>query len=219
MKLGIFSDVHGNLPALEGCLLEMARLGVHRLICLGDVATLGREPIKTLRLLSNLECLCIRGNHDRYLLEPASIDRYDSTEAVRHEVRQTAALLSDQDRMFLRSFVSHAVIEFGGKRLCLFHGSPLCDEDMLLPHLPRDTMLRMLTAADADWYIGGHIHSTYATDIGGKRLINAGSIGAPFAGWNPSRREPVFGTEGTFLTIEAVSGSLQTGFHRIPLAC
>ncbi|HNV68964.1 MAG TPA: metallophosphoesterase family protein [Candidatus Ozemobacteraceae bacterium] len=217
MKLGIFSDVHANLQALQACLLEMARLGCHRLICLGDVATLGREPIATLRLLMNLECLFIRGNHDRYLLDPASIDQYDTVELVRRDVRNVASLLHDEDRVFLRSFVPHATLELAGTRLCFFHGSPISDEIMLLPHLPKEKLFESTSSVDADWYIGGHIHSTYTLDFKGKRLINAGSLGAPFVGWNPAKNEPLFGSDGSFLTIEAMGNNLSVTFHTVPL--
>ena len=38
MRLGLISDLHGNLPALEAVLGELEREGVERIVCLGDVA-------------------------------------------------------------------------------------------------------------------------------------------------------------------------------------
>lgn len=42
MKYGIFSDIHGNLEALQAVMSRMDELGVQRRVCLGDVV--GYDP-------------------------------------------------------------------------------------------------------------------------------------------------------------------------------
>ncbi|SVD74589.1 uncharacterized protein METZ01_LOCUS427443, partial [marine metagenome] len=67
----IISDIHSNNDSLEKALSIIAeRSDIDQMICLGDCFALGPEPEKTLQLLSGLsDCIFIRGNHDRYLLE------------------------------------------------------------------------------------------------------------------------------------------------------
>jgi len=43
MRLAIISDVHGNAVALETVLLDIRRLGVSRIVCLGDVVADGPQ--------------------------------------------------------------------------------------------------------------------------------------------------------------------------------
>ena len=42
--IAILSDIHGNRPALEAVFAEMAKLGVRRMVVLGDVVGYGPFP-------------------------------------------------------------------------------------------------------------------------------------------------------------------------------
>ena len=37
MRVGLISDIHGNLPALEAVLADLERQQLDRVICLGDI--------------------------------------------------------------------------------------------------------------------------------------------------------------------------------------
>lgn len=50
--IAILSDIHGNRPALEAVLAEMAKLGVRRMVVLGDVIGYGPFPHDCLRMIS-----------------------------------------------------------------------------------------------------------------------------------------------------------------------
>ena len=67
-KIAILADVHGNLPALEAVLAEIATEGIERIICLGDLATLGPQPHEVIARLRGLECPVVMGNTDADLL-------------------------------------------------------------------------------------------------------------------------------------------------------
>ncbi|MBU0969390.1 MAG: metallophosphatase family protein [Proteobacteria bacterium] len=45
MRLALISDIHANKAALEAVLNKIGPLGADRIVCLGDVATLGPEPL------------------------------------------------------------------------------------------------------------------------------------------------------------------------------
>jgi predicted phosphodiesterase len=64
MKVLIFSDVHGNLPAFEKMLESAGR--VDQYICLGDVigyGPWGNDCVDLIRTLKN--CIYLEGNHER----------------------------------------------------------------------------------------------------------------------------------------------------------
>jgi len=67
----IITDIHSNLAALESALdIIDQRKNVNQIICLGDCFALGPSPKETLDTLKSIDnCIFIRGNHDRYLLE------------------------------------------------------------------------------------------------------------------------------------------------------
>src|SRR5262249_29203193 len=76
MRVALLSDIHGNDVALRAVLADIGRRGVDQIVCLGDVATLGPTPQRTVELLVELNCLCIMGNHDSFLLESGLVEAY-----------------------------------------------------------------------------------------------------------------------------------------------
>ncbi|MBA3347295.1 MAG: metallophosphoesterase family protein, partial [Actinobacteria bacterium] len=66
MRVAALHDVHGNLPALEAVLAEVASLEVERIVCGGDVVA-GPYPRECLELLLRSEAVFVRGNADRDL--------------------------------------------------------------------------------------------------------------------------------------------------------
>ena len=59
MKIAVFSDIHGNLDALQNVIDEAQKQNIHNFICLGDYVGYYYEPEKCLDLLSkkNVELL------------------------------------------------------------------------------------------------------------------------------------------------------------------
>lgn len=69
MRIGLFSDAHGNLAALEAVLADMQARQVDQLVFLGDAYGELGEPCETVDRLRGLPGLCaIHGNRERYLL-------------------------------------------------------------------------------------------------------------------------------------------------------
>jgi predicted phosphodiesterase len=64
MRVAIFSDVHGNLDALQAVLEEIAKLQVDRIICLGDVVGYGADPNACVDLVQDVAGVVLAGNHD-----------------------------------------------------------------------------------------------------------------------------------------------------------
>src|SRR5258708_16851865 len=73
--LGIISDLHGNLPALQAVFAEA--VDISEWICVGDVVGYYTEPNEVCDLLRSRNIPTVVGNHDLYVLGelPYSIDR------------------------------------------------------------------------------------------------------------------------------------------------
>lgn len=68
MKVAFFSDIHGNLPALELAVKEAG--AVDKFIVLGDVVNYGPWSNECVEMLETLkQCIKIRGNHEDYFIE------------------------------------------------------------------------------------------------------------------------------------------------------
>jgi predicted phosphodiesterase len=67
--LAILSDLHGNLPALEAVLAELAPLGVDQVIVAGDVINWGPFSAQVTARVIERGWAPIRGNNEFYLLD------------------------------------------------------------------------------------------------------------------------------------------------------
>lgn len=68
MRVLVFSDVHGNLPALETMLHSTAG-NVDKYISLGDNVNYGPWSNECVDLITSLEnCIYIQGNHEEYFI-------------------------------------------------------------------------------------------------------------------------------------------------------
>jgi len=67
----IITDIHANEEALQAAIdIIDNRNNIDQVICLGDCFTLGPHPKEVLESLLAIDnCIFIRGNHDRYLVE------------------------------------------------------------------------------------------------------------------------------------------------------
>src|SRR5437763_11626022 len=113
-KIAILSDIHGNLPALEAALAEIAAEGIERVVCLGDVATLGPQPHEVMARLRALRCPVVMGNTDAVLL-PLPGDVSPPEDVWRDEDAEAwcAAQLTADDRAYLRTFAPTITLSLG----------------------------------------------------------------------------------------------------------
>ena len=63
-RIAIFSDVHGNLEALQTVLEKIAEARVDRIICLGDMVGYGADPNMCIERVREVSDLVLAGNHD-----------------------------------------------------------------------------------------------------------------------------------------------------------
>jgi putative phosphoesterase len=218
-RVGLIADVHGNLFALEVVLGELAREGVERVICLGDVAALGPYPGACVARLRELGCPCVLGNTDEWLLAgvpgqvtPERAPLFDLTQ-------WAAAQLSPDDRAWLGALPLMLESVLGEeRRLLCFHGSPRSHEDVIAATTPEHELTAMLSGRRADVLAGGHTHVQLVRRVGARHLINPGSVGLP--GTGPGTPDlPVNRDVGwaEYAVLSAGDGRLSIELRRVPL--
>ena len=62
MKIAVFSDVHGNLKALQTVLGQIKEQNADQTVFLGDIFQRGNEETECLELLKNSNIICLKGN-------------------------------------------------------------------------------------------------------------------------------------------------------------
>jgi predicted phosphodiesterase len=217
MRVALISDLHANAVALEAVLADIARIGVDRIICLGDVATLGPRPDHVLQTLRDLGCPCIQGNHDAFLLDPALIHTYTEAEVVVEAVDWCRDRLSADELEFLRGFQSTLEVDLGGgATLLLFHGSPCSHMEDLLATTPPDELDRMLSGRTGTVAAGGHTHIQMLRQHRGMLLVNPGSVGLPFRE-HVAGRAPTLLDNAEYATVEATASGVSVTLRRVPL--
>lgn len=67
MRIAFLTDIHGNIEAFEAVLASVEKLGVDKLVILGDLVGYGPDPVQVIERVDSLVgkgALCIKGNHD-----------------------------------------------------------------------------------------------------------------------------------------------------------
>ena len=159
MLVAALHDVHGNLPALEAVLAEVAALEVDQIVCGGDVVA-GPFPRESLELLLRHDALFLRGNADRKLSD------------------WVGEQLDPLAREFLAELPTTVAVD--GVLYC--HGSPRSDEEILTRVSPDERVRAALAGVTERVVVGGHTHVQYEREVDGIRLANAGSVGMPYEG-------------------------------------
>ncbi len=178
MRIGIISDIHGNLPALQAVRADLERRNVDRIINLGDVAFRGPYPAECVRTVREMGAPVILGNTEVWLTETEG-SLPDPLPTIR---AWTRARLQPGDLQWLGDLPEEYRLEVVGKRLLFVHGSPRGNMDFLFPGTPEPEMLEALENCEADIVVCGHTHWAFSRRVGPFLLIGTGSVGLPFDG-------------------------------------
>jgi len=100
-RVGIFSDIHSNLHALETVLKAIDEEEVDHLFCCGDIVGYGAFPNECCELLRERNCPIIAGNHDHAVLGITDISYFN--DIAKHAVLWTRDILKPENEEFLRS--------------------------------------------------------------------------------------------------------------------
>jgi putative phosphoesterase len=179
-------DIHGNLPALDAVLDEIARERVDLIVVGGDVATgpLPKETIARLRGLGD-RARFVRGNADRELVE-AFDARFRPGSAPRDEAAiepWAVDRLDERDRDFLDAFEDDVTVDILGLGRVLFcHGSPRSDDEIITSVTGERRLVSMIAGVNAMVVVCGHTHHQFVREVGGLTIVNAGSVGLPYEG-------------------------------------
>jgi putative phosphoesterase len=184
MRAAALYDIHGNLPALEAVLEDVRESGVDRIVVGGDVLP-GPMPRESLDRLLELDIPVqfIRGNGDRVVLaQLRGNDISEVPEPYREVIEWTAQQLRPDHERLLAGWPPTCRVEIDGLGHVLFcHATPRNDTELFTRLTTDDRLAPALAGVDAAVVVCGHTHMQFDRVVGSVRLVNAGSVGMPFA--------------------------------------
>jgi predicted phosphodiesterase len=127
----------------------------------------------------------VMGNGDREVVEAFDAGR-DFEQVEMGAARFTAwcaARIDRSQRDFLAGFEPVVRLEADDVGPVLFcHGSPRSDIEMITQITPAERLQPILADVAEDVIVCGHTHHQFDRVVGGKRIVNAGSVGLPYQG-------------------------------------
>ncbi|HEX8068016.1 MAG TPA: metallophosphoesterase family protein [Thermoleophilaceae bacterium] len=117
-RIALISDVHGNLPAFEAVLADVARAGVDARWCLGDLVGYGAQPDECVALAAEACDVCLIGNHDLVALDRLDVSEFSHNAAV--AAVWTREHIASESVDYLAGLSTH---DEGGP-VGLYHASP-----------------------------------------------------------------------------------------------
>lgn len=120
MRVGVISDIHGNLEALQACLKVLEAAGAQKYIQCGDLIGYGPDGEQCVHRVMELPLIAsVMGNHDAILAFPSlgSWFNYEAKQVLQESVPQ----FSKQTANYLRTLP--ALVQ--GDNFTVLHGTPL----------------------------------------------------------------------------------------------
>ncbi len=189
MRIAIFSDVHGNLSALEAVLADIEVQAVDHTIFAGDLCMVGPRPAACVERLQDADITALFGNTDDWLL-----GRQEPPAHLADLARWTHLQLSAEQRAWLdRLAFSHLVSPTGNPQndLLVVHANPRDVNQLIFPSLneqmerygrvrQEDAVLEpLLEGLNVDVLAFGHLHVPFIRTWNNIQLVNISSVSMP----------------------------------------
>jgi len=155
MKIVVFGDVHGNLPALE-LMVDDAKK-VDQYICLGDVVNYGPWSNECVQFIAELgNCIKIKGNHEDYFIDGKCDEKH-------FLVQEFFSFCYDNFEQ--QSLINNYKTEFKMGEYLFRHTIEEC-------YIYHDSIINL----ENNYFIG-HSHQQFKIESNGYVLYNPGSVG------------------------------------------
>lgn len=173
--VGVISDIHANIDALEAVFLDMKKHNVSVILCTGDIVGYHTFPDETVKSLRASNAICIRGNHDNDV-----VNRMFNCTRTPDIFRFTYDNLSDESLKWLENLPFEEIVQIENVAITLSHGSPNDIEEYLFEN--SEEMEKYAIDCKSDVLLSGHTHFPCVVQYGSTLFVNSGSVGKPKIG-------------------------------------
>lgn len=172
MKVALISDIHSNLFYLDAVDRELKKHKPDVVYCLGDIVGYYDAPGACIDWCISNNVRCIKGNHEKYLLNEIPPD--PAKEPLYRSSLQRDSLTAEQ-LSFLTNLPDERIVSHGDRSFYLTHSLP----GDCLNYVYDVNVLDKNFLQDYNYYCYGHTHIPMVRYHYGTAVVNPGSIGQP----------------------------------------
>lgn len=203
MRIAVFSDVHGNLSALDAVIGHMEQQpGLDQIIFAGDLCLFGPRPAACIQRLRKRRFTCIIGNTDDWIIDPPSVtpdleynerQRRLKLQEICHWTREQ---LDESMMVWLRELQKSFSIRISpsddrDNDLLIVHANPRDLGQLIFPPIAQQQSMygkirqtdadleSILGDFDANMLAFGHLHVPFLRNFKHKLLLNVSSVSMP----------------------------------------
>ncbi len=194
--VAVISDIHSNFEALSAVLEDLRSQEVSGIVCLGDIVGYASGVKACLRTVQEFDCPVVMGNHDEAACLPNPPK--DLNDTARIGALFSASRLTDADLSWLKALprsleINGALFTHASLENPFSWNYILSPFDALRHFVHQTTHLAFCghTHSPAMWIASGGSHvieragqGEMTIPLGGKVLVNVGSVGQPRDGDN-----------------------------------
>ena len=183
MIIGLISDVHANVIALEAVLDALDERGAEVIVCLGDLVGYGPLPNETVEMIKKRKVLTTLGAADErvaYSFAGPAARRKGVADEI---LEWTKSVMEPENLAFLQSLSVQQRIQTPTGWLRFFHGSS--DSTAVRLNLNQDplTLGRLLERHRCNILVAGSTHVPFYRKISDSSMVlNPGSVGLSLNG-------------------------------------
>ncbi|MBV9492344.1 MAG: metallophosphoesterase family protein [Verrucomicrobia bacterium] len=184
MRIAILADIHGNLPALQAVLDDLAGHAPDAVIVAGDFLNRGPQPCEVFDLLFSSRWPLLRGNHEDYVLHQSAGPEVEDPADYYNWLPARWTANATRERLETIRFLPVALTVQGpdGVPVVVAHGSPRSNAEGFFPSTTDRVAHEMLGESPPSVLCCGHTHLPLIRRIGTTLIFNVGSVGFPFDG-------------------------------------
>lgn len=199
MKIGLISDVHGNIVALEKVLERLESCDI--IYSAGDVVGYYPYPDETVEKFKEEGIKSVKGNHDHAV---SSSDFSGMNPFAKEAGMYTRRVMDEKNLEWLYNLPISIKTEY----FEIYHGAPGEDELTYTIYLfPDDPLIEFFLEKHGNIVVG-HTHIQFTERHGERVAINPGSVGQPRDG-DSRAAYAVFDTESQNVKLERTKYNIQ----------
>lgn len=187
MRVGVISDIHGNINALDAVLKELENRNIDKIICLGDLiggAPKSEQVVQKMITIKD-KSIVVRGNREKYIIEGMPLVVHDEKMKINNEQLEYQEWLKNQlsesSKEYIYSLPKEIIYEDEGKKIYISH-YPMNEDGSFRKHIKKANVKEneeMFSGINADIYLYGHTHAEIYNEQNNKLYINPGALGCP----------------------------------------
>lgn len=184
-RFAVIADIHGNLPALDAVLADLAMVQPDHVVIAGDFVNRGPQGRAVLERLLPLGFPAISGNHDTWfgMLSRGEQLPVDWETSWWTPVRLALAELTPEWLDWLDALPFSLTVDLpGAPRVRVVHGSPFSSRQGMGRLYSDAQVAEMVAHVEERTLIGAHIHYPYERYVNGTHVVVVGAVGCPFNG-------------------------------------